>query len=178
MRLALEALPVVPVLLLSDSQAAISAVYNAAACGWERTADLEGVVDAFGDWACRGVPLRLACMKAYVGVLGNERADELAKVGCLAEGAPQVSEGGVRALWKGLRAGQRRVVGLGAGRMTKWSRRATSRYLQARTSKGDLGIWQRRLGRGDGLYRLCQDGVAETSDHLDFKCEGARGFVG
>ena len=38
-----------PVLLLSDSQAAISAVCNVAACGWARTADLRVVVEAIGD---------------------------------------------------------------------------------------------------------------------------------
>ena len=58
-------------------------------------------------------------MKAHVGVSRNERADELAKAGCLTVGAPQVTEGGVRALWKGLRASQRRLVGLGAGRVTR-----------------------------------------------------------
>ena len=60
MRLALESLPVVPVLLLSDSQAAISIVCNAVACRWARMADLKVVVDAIGDWASRGVPFGLA----------------------------------------------------------------------------------------------------------------------
>ena len=59
MRLALVSLPVAPVLLLSDSKAAISAVCTPAACGWARTLDLRAVVDASGDWAHRGVPLRL-----------------------------------------------------------------------------------------------------------------------
>ena len=60
MRLALESLPVAPVLLLSDSQAAISAVCNAAAVGCARTVDLRAVMDAFGEWDKRGVPLHLA----------------------------------------------------------------------------------------------------------------------
>ena len=78
MRLALESLPVAPVLLLSDSPAAISAVCNAVASGWARTADLRAVADAIGEWDNRGVPLRLAWVKAYVGVAGNERPDEMA----------------------------------------------------------------------------------------------------
>ena len=49
MRLALESSPVEPVLLLSDSQAAISAVCHAAARGWAKTVDLKPVVDAMGD---------------------------------------------------------------------------------------------------------------------------------
>ena len=178
MKLALESLPVAPALLLSNSQAAISVVCNAAACGWARTADLKAVVDPIVVWAGRGVPLRLAWVKAHVGVSGNERADGLPKAGCLAFGDPQVTEWGVRALWKWLRAGQRGVVGLCAGRAPRWGRRAISRYAQARTRKGDLGIWRRRLGRGDGLCRLCRGGEVETGDHLVFNCAGMRGFVG
>ena len=88
MRLALESLAVAPALLLSDSLVAISAVCNTAACRRARTADLEPVVDAIREWAGRGVPLRLAWVQAHVGVLENERADELAKAGCLTPGDP------------------------------------------------------------------------------------------
>ena len=57
MRLALESLPVAPLVMLSDSQAAISVVCNAAAGGWVRTADLKAVVDAIGKWVRRVVPV-------------------------------------------------------------------------------------------------------------------------
>ena len=129
MRLALESLPVVPVLLLSDYQAAISAVFNTAADGWAPTVNLKAVVDAVVEWDRSGVPIHLAWVKAHVGIRGNETADQMAKKGCRAIGDPQVMEGGVRTLWKRLRAGQRKMVGLGAGRATRWGRRALSRYL-------------------------------------------------
>ena len=45
MRLALESVRVSPVLVLSDSQAAIASVQNAAACGSARSADFRAVVD-------------------------------------------------------------------------------------------------------------------------------------
>ena len=47
-----------------------------------------------------------------------------------------------------------------------------SRYVQARTGKGDLGVWRARLNRGDGLCRLCEDAVVESGDHLVFECVG------
>ena len=154
MRLAQESVPVAPVLLLSDSQAALSAVCNAAACRWARTADLRAVVDAVGDWANHSVPLRLTWVKAHIGVSGNQIADAMAKDGSRAVGDPKEKEGGVRGLWKRFRAAQRRVVGFGAGRATRWGQPVLSRYVQARTGKGDLRGWQLRLGRGDGLCRL------------------------
>lgn len=60
MWLSLESLSVTPVLLLSDSQAAIAAVCNGAADGWARTADLSAVVDAVREWATHSVLLGLA----------------------------------------------------------------------------------------------------------------------
>ena len=60
MRLALESVAVFPFLVLSDSQAAIASVRNAAACGSARTADLRTVVDMVGEWASTGVSIRFA----------------------------------------------------------------------------------------------------------------------
>ena len=57
MRLALEALPVVPLLLLCDSNAALAAVKNAAGMGKARTADWRAVVDMVWTWAKAGVEL-------------------------------------------------------------------------------------------------------------------------
>ena len=116
-------------------------------------------------------------MKAHVGVEGNERADALAKAGCIKVGPRWVTEGGVRTLWTKLRAGDRSVVELGAGRVSGWGRRAVSRYAQLRTGKGDLGVWWARSGRGEGLCRWCEYGTIELGSHLVFGCPRTRDGV-
>ena len=68
MRLALESLSVAPLLGLSDSQAAIAAVRNAAECGHARTVDLRAVVNLAGEWGSAGVDLRFGLVKAHVGI--------------------------------------------------------------------------------------------------------------
>ena len=106
----------------------------------------------------------------HVGVAGNEFADEMAKLGCGQGGDPTVTEGRVRALWKGIRAAERSVVGCGMGRVARWGRRAVSRYAHLRMNKGDLGVWRERLGRGGSLCRLC-GAAPETGPHLVFDCQ-------
>ena len=71
MRLALESLHMIPLLVLSDSRAALAAVRSAALAGVARTADLRKVVDLVGEWALEGVSLRFGWVRAHVGVLGN-----------------------------------------------------------------------------------------------------------
>ena len=178
MRLGVESLSVAPLLVLSDSQAAIAAVRNAAECGHVRTADLRGVVNLAGEWGSAGVDFPFGWVKAHVGIDGHERANALSKMVCSMVGPRRVTEGGVRALWKKLRAAERSVCRYGKERVPKWSRRAASRYVQARTGKGNLGVWRERLGRGVGLCCLCQEGASETGDHLVFECTGSRGGVG
>ena len=55
----------------------------------------------------------------HVGVAGNKCADEMAKLGCMWGDAPLVTKGGVRALWKGVRAAERSVVGCGMKRVAR-----------------------------------------------------------
>ena len=168
-RLSLESVAISPVLVVSDSQAAIASVRSAAACGTARSADLRAVVDMTGEWVSAGVPIRFAWVKAHVGVAGNWFADEMARLGCERGNAPVVTEGGVRALWKRVHAAERSVVGCGMGRVAKWGRQAISRYAQLHSNKGDLGAWRDRIGRGGVLCRLC-GAAPETGNHLVFDC--------
>ena len=74
MSLALESLPVAPLLVLSDSEAALAAVRNAASTGRARNADLKRVVDLVGEWVMAGEEIRLSWVKAHLGCAGiNER---------------------------------------------------------------------------------------------------------
>ena len=82
MRLALDSVVVSLVQVLLVSPAAIGLVRNAAACGLARTADLRAVVDKVVVWDSAGVSIRFTCVKAHVGVAGNECTDEMAKLGC------------------------------------------------------------------------------------------------
>ena len=113
-----------------------------------------------------------------MGIAGNERADDIAKAGCLVGGPTTMTEGGMRALWKRLRAGQWSAVGYGAGWVSRWDPLAVSRYVQARTDKRELGVWRMRLGRGCVLCRLCQKGATETGDHLVCECMSTKGGMG
>ena len=123
-----------------------------------------------GEWNSAGVPIWFAWLKAHVGVVGNEYADEMAKLGCARGNAPLVTESGVRALWKGIRAAERAVVGCGMGRVAQWGRQVVScYYVQLRTNKGDLRVWRERLGKGRGLCRLYGSAL-ESGNHLVFDC--------
>ena len=99
--LALDLVTVCPVLVLSDSQAAIASVWNAAVCGSARSVDLRAVVNMVREWTSAVVPIRFSCVKAHVGIVGNELANEMVRLGCTRGDPPVVTEGGVRALWKG-----------------------------------------------------------------------------
>ena len=110
-------------------------------------------------------------------MLGNEPAHSLSKAGCGGGGILRATEGGVRALWNRLRASERSVSGLGAGKISRWGRRVASRYAQLHPGKGDLGVWRERLGRGLGSCRLCQ-GALERGVRLVFRCPGTREGIG
>lgn len=58
MQLVLESLAVAPLLVLSDSRAAIASVKYVAACGHATSADLRALKDMAGEWASVRAKLR------------------------------------------------------------------------------------------------------------------------
>ena len=118
-RQALRMAPEVDMLVLSDSTAALQAIVKAARSGRGRTRDLVGVVDEVGRRGMLGLRTRFGWVKAHTGIDGNERADLMAKAGCRESLLPQITEGGVRAYWMGVRSGERAQRGLGSGRVVR-----------------------------------------------------------
>ena len=123
--------------MLSDSRVAIMAVQNAATCGSASTVDWKTVGDPIRQWAAEGVNLRLGGVKTHLGFVGNEGADGLGKAECLWKDPMLVTEGGRWVMWSRLRARDRVIIGLGENRVSRWSRRAVSKYVQGCTEKGD-----------------------------------------
>ena len=118
-RQALRMTPEVDILVLSDSTAALRAIKRTARSGRGRTRDLVEVVDEVGRRSLLGLSTQFGWVKAHAGVDGNERADLMAKAGCRESLLPQITEGGVRAYWKDVRARERAQRGLGSGRVVR-----------------------------------------------------------
>ena len=112
--------PEVDMLVLSDSTAALPAIVRAARSGRGRTRDLVEVVDEVGRRGRLGLSTQFGWVTAHAGIGGNERADLMAKAGGRESLLPQVTEGGVRAYWKGVRSGERAQRGLGSGRVVRF----------------------------------------------------------
>ena len=167
--------PEVDVLVLSDSTAALQAIKGAARSAHGHTRDLVQVVDEIGRRSLLGLSTQFGWVKAHAGIVGNERADLMAKAGCRESLLPQITEGGVTAYWKDVRTRERAQRGLGSGLVVRWNRRAVLRYTHLRVGKGDMGEWRRVIGTGDSLCRLC--GVeGETGTHLVFGCQESYGL--
>ena len=93
-------------------------------------------------------------MKAYVGISGNERVDEQAKLAAAGRDGVVVTEGRIRAECKERRRQERVVRGFGSGRVVRWaSRYAITAFSQLRMNKGLLASWLNKIGRTDSdLY--------------------------
>ena len=82
--------------------------------------------------------MRLAWVKAHVGIPGNERADGQAKFFTKVVGPEILIKGGIRQQLTARRKAERAQVGWGGGRVVGWSRRAATRYTHCRTGKEKL----------------------------------------
>ena len=101
-------------------------------------------------------------VKADVGIKGNERAEEMAKVGAAKEGRNRVTEGGPRQ-WEKARRRDNRVKG-GHLDATKWDRQAASTYTQLRTNSGNLASWKKLIGKAErDVCRWCKRGLETTT---------------
>ena len=176
------------ILLLAGSKAAISAVKKAGRTGKARTRDLvklmRTIVERESEAGKEAVAL--GWVKSHIGIHENEMTDGMAKEGAkknammdgmVKEGAEknaealQVTEGGIRQKIKGWRREERQVPGFGKRKAVSWNRRQTTTYSQLRTNKGALQSWKHRIGKADDSgCRYCEEGKAETGDHIMFEC--------
>ena len=167
-----------PVLILSDSQAAIVAVKKAGKQGIARTRGLKEFVSLINDCEKEfgAGAVSLAWVKAHIGIPGNEHADREAKSAVEAGGGTAVREGGIRAMVKEGRKKERVVKGFSMGRVVRWSSRlAVTAYSQLHTGKGQLAAWRHKIGRHDtGLCRRCA--VPETGPHAAVGCMDGENF--
>ena len=103
-----------------------------------------------------------------MGIEGNERADEMVKMGAAKEGRDHVTEEGLRQ-WEKARRRENRVR-VGHLDATKWDRHTASTYTHLRTNRGNLASWRKVLGKVDrDVCRWCKR-ESETGEHLVFEC--------
>jgi len=92
------------ILILSDSQAAIAAVKQAGQTGKARTRDLRKIVQQIGRRQENLGPdaVRFGWVKSHIGITGNEKADEQAKLGTedIYPNPLYITEGGLKQEWK------------------------------------------------------------------------------
>jgi len=136
------------ILLLSDSQATIVAIRKAGRTGRARTGELKEVVEEIRKWQKNLGPdaVRFAWVKAHVGTRGNEKADQMAKLGAELGDEDMgmqkvITEGELRQEWKRRRAEERKVKGTRMGRVVKWNRKARVNYIHCRTGNSNLQAW-------------------------------------
>jgi len=161
------------VLILSDSQAAIAAVRKAGNTGRARTCDLRVVMEGIRERQFRLGPnaVSFGWVKAHNELHGNEEADRLAKEATnLYPEDSQITEGGLKQAWRKMREKERRLKGVGMGRVVGWNRKAGVAYVQCRTGKGNLQAWCHKIGKADDPECRKCGRYAETGKHIALVC--------
>ena len=163
-----------PILILSDSQAAIKVMVKAGKRGRARTAALKEAIKGIAEKQQREggnkKAVMLAWIKAHIGINRNERADQMAKEASVHQGGNKVTEGGIKAVWQETRRNERRVEGFGKGRVIGWNRTSVTAYSHMSTGKGGLRGWREKLGKEDLGFCQCGAGMTETGTHAAFGC--------
>ena len=107
-------------------------------------------------------------MKAHIGIMGNEGADNAAKEGTTKDTQGEITEGGLRQDLKELRKANRSEEGFLC--VSGWDRHSATTYSQLRTGKGNLQSWKYLIGKADSpLCRFCNL-EEETGEHIVFSC--------
>ena len=132
------------VLILSDSQAAVMAIKKAGRTGRARTKELRRTMDLIAERQEELGPgvVWITWVKAHVGIEGNEKADEMAKLGTIQRPRHLViTEGGLNQWWKEIGRQERQVTDTGG--VIKWERKARANYtVQNRQRK--LGYMEKQ----------------------------------
>lgn len=123
--------------------------------------------------AAAGKTIKIAWIKAHVGIPGNEKADEAARRGAGMEEGTRVTPNAeiitVAQTLSKRKASWRRKA-WGDGLPLTWSRKACSAYTRLRTGRGNIGSWRSRIGTGAIECSRCGEDEM-VGEHRVFWCE-------
>ena len=126
------------ILLLKDSRAAIQATQNAGIRRKARTRALAALGSEISTrqalYGCGNV--KLGWVISHIGIVGNEEADAMAKMGAEKESGGEITEGEIRQRQKEMRKKMRERQEFLC--IIKWDRKSATTYTYLRCKKGNL----------------------------------------